>query len=107
MKRIDAHLQDVRNQLDAGLVPPNDVLNVEAQESRQRMLAIQARGARDVSAAELGAAGRRAAGRADRAGGHVRRLPNRPRSASDALVEQAQTAATRARGADQAPERSR
>jgi outer membrane protein TolC len=54
VKRIDAHLQDVRNQLDAGLVPPNDVLNVEAQASRQRTLAIQARGARDVSAAELG-----------------------------------------------------
>lgn len=51
--RIDAHLRDVRNQLDAGLVPPNDVLSVEAQESRQRMLAIQARGARDVAEAEL------------------------------------------------------
>jgi len=51
--RIDAHLRDVRNQLDAGLVPPNDVLSVEAQESRQRMLAIQARGARDVAESEL------------------------------------------------------
>jgi outer membrane protein len=54
VKRIDVHLQDVRNQLDAGLVPPNDVLNVESQASRQRMLAIQARGVRDVSEAELG-----------------------------------------------------
>ena len=43
-----------RNQLGAGLVPPNDVLNVESQASRQRTLAIQARGARDVSEAELG-----------------------------------------------------
>ena len=42
--RVDAHLRDVRNQLAAGLVPPNDVLTVEAQESRQRMLAVQARG---------------------------------------------------------------
>lgn len=53
VRQIGAHLQDVRNQLSAGLVPPNDVLNVEAQESRERMLAIQARGARDVSEAEL------------------------------------------------------
>jgi outer membrane protein TolC len=52
--RIDAHLRDVRNQLDAGLVPPNDVLSVEAQASRQRMLAVQAAAARDIAAAELG-----------------------------------------------------
>ncbi len=51
--RIDAHLQDVRNQLTAGLVPPNEVLSVEAQESRQRMLRIQARTTRDVTEAEL------------------------------------------------------
>ena len=35
---IDAHLRDVRNQLDAGLIPPNEVLSAEAQQSRQRML---------------------------------------------------------------------
>jgi len=52
--RIDAHLRDIRNQLDAGLVPPNDVLSVEAQASRQRMLAVQAAAVRDISAAELG-----------------------------------------------------
>lgn len=51
--RIDAHLQDVRNQLTAGLVPPNEVLSVEAQESRQRMLTIQARTTREVAEAEL------------------------------------------------------
>jgi outer membrane protein len=51
--RMQAHLRDVRNQLAAGLVPPNDVLSVEAQESRQRMLSIQARSARDVAEAEL------------------------------------------------------
>jgi outer membrane protein TolC len=51
--RIDAHLRDVRNQLDAGLIPPNDVLTVEAQQSRQRMLAIQARTMVDVAGAEL------------------------------------------------------
>lgn len=51
--RIEAHARDVRNQLDAGLVPPNEVLSVEAQASRQRMLAVQAAAARDVAEAEL------------------------------------------------------
>ena len=51
--RVDAHLRDVRNQLTAGLIPPSDVLTVEAQQSRQRMLMIQARVARDVAEAEL------------------------------------------------------
>jgi outer membrane protein len=53
MDRIDAHLRDVRNQLDVGLVPPSDVLNVETQQARQRMLSIQARLARNVAGAEL------------------------------------------------------
>jgi outer membrane protein len=53
VSRIDAHLRDVRNQLEAGLVPPNDVLTVEAQQSRQRMLAIQAGASVDVAQAEL------------------------------------------------------
>jgi outer membrane protein TolC len=53
MARMDAHLRDVRNQLDAGLIPPNDVLAVEAQRSRQQMLAIQAGATRDVAEAEL------------------------------------------------------
>jgi outer membrane protein len=53
VERINAHLRDVRNQLAAGLIPPNEVLTVEAQQSRQRMLAIQARVARDVAEAEL------------------------------------------------------
>ena len=52
--RADAHLTDVRNQLNVGLVPPSDVLTAEAQESRQRMLAVQASAARDISEAELG-----------------------------------------------------
>jgi outer membrane protein TolC len=46
-------VRDVRNQLSAGLVPPNDVLSAEAQASRQRMLAAQARSQREVSEAEL------------------------------------------------------
>ncbi|HEV8347398.1 MAG TPA: TolC family protein [Vicinamibacterales bacterium] len=53
VRRIGAHLQDVRNQLAAGLVPPSDVSSVEAQASRQQMFAIKARGTRDVAEAEL------------------------------------------------------
>jgi outer membrane protein TolC len=53
LTRMSAHLRDVRNQLDAGLVPPNEVLTVQAQESRQRMLSIQATSARDVAEADL------------------------------------------------------
>lgn len=51
--RIEAHLKDVRNQLDAGLVPPSDVFTVDAQASRQRMLTVQARSNRDITEAEL------------------------------------------------------
>jgi outer membrane protein TolC len=51
--RVEVHLRDVRNQLAAGLIPPNDVSTVEAQASRQHMLAIQARGTRAVTEAEL------------------------------------------------------
>jgi outer membrane protein TolC len=54
LERMRAHLDVARSQLAAGLIPPNDVLNVEAQESRQRMLAIQARSTQDVADAELG-----------------------------------------------------
>jgi outer membrane protein TolC len=47
------HLRDVRNQLDAGLVPPNDVSTAAAQEARQLMLLVQATVDRDVTAAAL------------------------------------------------------
>ena len=53
VSQLGAHLRDVRNQLAAGLVPPNDVLTVEAQESRQRMLAVQGAAARDIAEADL------------------------------------------------------
>jgi outer membrane protein TolC len=51
--RIDAHVRDVRNLLDAGLVPPNDVLSAEAQASHERMLEAQAAAARDITEAGL------------------------------------------------------
>jgi outer membrane protein TolC len=48
-----AHLENARLRLDAGIVAPHDVLAIEAQESRQQLLAIQARGNRDVAEADL------------------------------------------------------
>jgi outer membrane protein len=53
VKRMDASLEDVRNRLNVGLIPPNDVLSVEAQRSRQQMLLIQARNTRELAAADL------------------------------------------------------
>lgn len=53
VSRMSAHLADVQNQLDVGLIPPSDVLNVEAQASRQRMLSVQAHSLRDVAEAQL------------------------------------------------------
>jgi outer membrane protein len=54
LDRTEAHLRDVRNQFNTGLVPPSDVLTVEAQEAHQRMLVIQSHVARDVNESELG-----------------------------------------------------
>jgi outer membrane protein TolC len=51
--RVQAHLGEARRQLDAGVVAPHEVLAVEAQESRQELLAVQARGNREVAEADL------------------------------------------------------
>jgi outer membrane protein TolC len=53
LTQVAAHLRDARNRLDAGLIPPNEVLSVEAQQSRQRMLRIQAAASRDMAEAAL------------------------------------------------------
>ena len=51
--RAQANLRDVRARLSAGLIPPNEVASAEAQESRQRMLLIEASNQRDISSSEL------------------------------------------------------
>lgn len=53
LKVVDAHLRDVRTMRDVGLLAPNDVLSVEAQQSRERVLLIEAQNARDVAEADL------------------------------------------------------
>jgi len=51
--RSQANVADVRQRFTAGLIPPNEVASAEAQESRARMLAIEARNQRDVATADL------------------------------------------------------
>jgi outer membrane protein TolC len=90
--RAQANLADVRERFKVGLIPPNEVASAEAQESRQRMLLIEARNQRDLSSAELA----RMMGR-DVAGASIEPLatldaPLAPVAAATGLVEQARTA---------------
>ena len=50
---IDAHVRDLRNRLDQGLIPPNDVLSAEAQQAQERLLSIEAGNRRAISEANL------------------------------------------------------
>jgi outer membrane protein TolC len=50
---IGAHVRDLRSRFDQGLIAPNEVLIAEAQQSRQRVLAIEASNLRGVSEADL------------------------------------------------------
>ena len=51
--RMDAALTDMRNRFNVGLVPPNDVLSMEAQRSRQQLLLVQAKNNREQALADL------------------------------------------------------
>src|SRR5688572_1380900 len=51
--RAQAHVADVRERLRAGLIAPHEVASAEAQESRKRMLLIEARTQREVALAEF------------------------------------------------------
>jgi outer membrane protein TolC len=53
LERTSAHLGDVRNQLGVGLVPPSDVLTIEAQHARQRTLSIEAESLVETATAEF------------------------------------------------------
>jgi outer membrane protein len=50
---IGAHVRDLRSRLDQGLIPPNDLLSAEAQQSRQRLLSIEAANSRSTAEADL------------------------------------------------------
>jgi outer membrane protein TolC len=53
LESIDAHVRDLRSRLEQGLIPPNELLSAEAQQSRQRLLAIETTNQRGVSEADL------------------------------------------------------
>ncbi len=53
LDRTTAHLSDVRNQFGVGLVPPSDVLSIEAQQAHQQMLSIEAGNLVETTSAEL------------------------------------------------------
>ena len=53
VEQVDAHVRDVRARLEQGLVPPNEVLSAEAQRSRQRVLALEARNTRVIVETDL------------------------------------------------------
>jgi outer membrane protein TolC len=50
---IGAHVRDLHSRFDQGLIAPNEVLTAEAQQSRERVLAIEATNIRGVSEADL------------------------------------------------------
>ena len=50
---MTAHVADLRAKLDQGLIPPNDLLSAQAQESHERVLAVEAANQRSVAEADL------------------------------------------------------
>jgi outer membrane protein TolC len=50
---IGAYVRDLRARLDQGLIPPNELLSAEAQQSRERLVSIEAANARGIAEAEL------------------------------------------------------
>jgi outer membrane protein len=53
LKRMDAHVTDAKNMLQAGILVQSDVYIAEAQRSRQQLLLIEAQNARAVAEANL------------------------------------------------------
>ncbi len=50
---IGAYVRDLRARLDQGLIPPNELLSAEAQQSRERVASIEAANARGIAEADL------------------------------------------------------
>jgi outer membrane protein TolC len=53
LESMAAHVSDLRSRLEQGLIPPSELLSVEAQQSRQRLVAIEARNTRATVEADL------------------------------------------------------
>ena len=50
---IGAYVSDLRARLDQGLIPPNELLSAEAQQSREHLVSIEATNARGIAEADL------------------------------------------------------
>jgi outer membrane protein TolC len=50
---IGAYVRDLQARLDQGLIPPNELLSAEAQQSRERVASIEAANARGIAEADL------------------------------------------------------
>ena len=61
LDNLDVHIEDLRQRLQQGLIPPNDVLTAQAQRARQNVSSIEASNMRGVAEADL----RRLIGAAD------------------------------------------
>ena len=64
-----AYVRDLRARLDQGLIPPNELLSAEAQQSRERLVAIEAANARGIAEADLRGCSAPTGAGPDRAGG--------------------------------------
>ena len=53
LESIAAYVRDLRARLDQGLIPPNELLSAEAQQSRERLVSIEAANARGIAEADL------------------------------------------------------
>jgi outer membrane protein len=53
LEAIAAQVSDLRSRFSQGLIPPNDVSSAEAQQARQRLLALQATNQRAIAEADL------------------------------------------------------
>jgi outer membrane protein TolC len=53
LESIDSYVSDLKARLDQGLIPPNELLSAQAQESRQRVVSIEATNARRIAEADL------------------------------------------------------
>jgi outer membrane protein TolC len=53
LESITSYVADLRARLDQGLIPPNELLSAEAQQSRERLVSIEAANARGIAEADL------------------------------------------------------
>ena len=53
LERIGGYVRDLRARLDQGLIPPNELLSAEAQQSRDRLASIEATNTRGIAEADL------------------------------------------------------